>query len=525
MRGRWVTGAGLVLLLASAPGAAAAAWGGRLLLTVNGGEAGGTTSGQNRQYLELNTRGPVFLRNRGTLSIILERLTPLEGGAGIVRPLGRLDLEGGIYRFQIRHRPEQPASLSNEDASVRETHLNFSLSPPGLPVVRFQSFSGRRDDDAAPGRRLLSDRRLDVSQSAEWIRGSAGYRRTRSEDTGAETSMKTEQIRLDGAFQPHLPERLRLAVDAGVSRDLSRRHDGWHGENRLFSYTSQAGYAPRPNVDVSGQHAVRVTDSRTSTSGGFRRGGEQTLLGRVYWRPFAPVSMLAERESRLPIGDGTLFETARAQAILEGNVAPLVHLRAQYLRTFYLSGGEGSPRHWWTLTGDARLVRGMELRTDLALTQDGTTGDQTREQFELRTRPTSFVRLDAIGRIERRGPELAGLTPWLYLARGEAQYVAPKGPRPTIVWEDRYAPRTGRRDRLVTAIIDLLSGGGTTLNLSLNRTTGVGGDLPSTRLESAGVRASMRLQGGAVVSGSYQVTRRRSQQDQNSFAAALEWRF
>ena len=192
MRG-WRGGAGGAVVLVMLPIAAhAVEWSGRMLLTSNGNEVSGERTGQNRQYLELATRGPVFLQNRGALSIILERLTPLEGGAGIVRPLGRFDLEGGIYRFQIRHRPEQPASLFNEDASVRETHLNFSLSPPGLPVVRFQSFSGRRDDDAAPGRRLLSDRRLDVSHSAERIRGSAGYRRTRSEDTGAETSMKTE---------------------------------------------------------------------------------------------------------------------------------------------------------------------------------------------------------------------------------------------------------------------------------------------------------------------------------------------
>jgi hypothetical protein len=237
------------------------------------------------------------------------------------------------------------------------------------------------------------------------------------------------------------------------------------------------------------------------------------------------VTLLAERESRLPIGEGTLYEAARAQAIVEGSVAPLVHLRAQYLRTFYLAGGEGSPRHWWTLVGDARLYRGMELRADLGLTRDGTAGDQTREQYEIRTRPTSFVRLDAIARVERRGPEIGGLTPWLYLARGEAQYLAPKGPRPTIVWEDRYAPRTGRRDRLVTAIIDLLSGRGTTLNLSVNRTSGVGGGLPTVEVEGAGVRASLRLQGGAVLSGSYHVARRRGLPDQKDFSAALEWRF
>jgi hypothetical protein len=518
-------GAAAALILLLTARAEAVEWSGRLMLTASGSEVQNDHSGQNRQFLELSTRGPVFLRNRGTLSIAFERLTPLEGGAGVIRPLGRLDLEGGFYRFQVRHRPKQPASLARNESSLSETHVNLSLNQPGLPTLRLQSFAGRREDEGAPGHRLLSEQRIDLTHSLDWVHGSAGYRRARSEDTSAETSIRTEQLRLDGGFQPRLPRPLRLALDGGASRDMSRRQDGRRGENRLYNYTSQAGYAPRGNLDISGQHALRIADSRASTSGDFHRSGEQSLLGRVFWRPLAPVSLLAERESRLPVGEGALYEAARAQAVVEGNVAPLVHLRAQYLRSFHIAGGEGAPRDWWTLVGDARLFRGMEFRSDVGLTRDGGSGDQTREQYELRTRPTSFVRFDAIGRIERRGPDLSALTPSLYLVRGEAQYVAPRGPRPTFVWENRYAPRTGRRDRFLTGNIDLLSTGGTTLSLNANRATGLGGGLPATQMLSAGVRASLRLQGGAVVSGAYHLTHRRGLPEQRDFSAALEWRF
>jgi len=523
--GRSCLAAAAAALVLAGGRAEAVEWSGRFMLTANGNEVGGDHTGQTREFLELTTRGPVFVQNRGALSILLERTAGLEGGRGVLRPLGRLDLEGGSYRLQLRHRPDQPASYTNDDSSVRETHMNFTFSRPGLPMLRLQSFSGRREDESVPGRRLLSERRADLSHSLEWIRGGAGYRRSHSEDTGAGTSVKTEQYRLDGGVQPSLSGPFRIALDGGASRDVSRRQDGRRTENRLYSYSSQAGYAPRGNLDISAQHALRVADMKSSTSGGFRRSGEQTILGRVFWKPVAPVIVLAERESRLPVGDGFLFETARAQAIVEGNVTQAVHLRGQYLRTFYLSGGEGAPRHWWTGAGNARLFRGVELRTDLGLTRDGPSGDQTREQYEIRTRPTSFVRFDAIGRIERRGPSIEGLTPSLYLVRGEAQYVAPRGPRPTVVWEDRYTPRTGRRDRFVTAIVDLLSTGGTTLNVSVNRTSGLGGGLPKSELLSAGVRASMRLQGGAALSGSYHVSHRPRQPDQRNFAAALEWRF
>src|SRR5262245_57602123 len=74
----------MVVALGSVRVAMAADWSRRLITSTTGSAIDDAWTGQQRQYLELTARGPMFMEDQGALSLSLERLSPLHGGAAAI---------------------------------------------------------------------------------------------------------------------------------------------------------------------------------------------------------------------------------------------------------------------------------------------------------------------------------------------------------------------------------------------------------------------------------------------------------